>query len=74
MFSMSGFSIRVLQMWHDKQNPKALQVRSSPIMDFEGGVENNMDDWINILCWMAGEPVGDTKNGTEVVQAIEYDD
>ncbi|KAJ5688238.1 hypothetical protein N7536_010857 [Penicillium majusculum] len=56
VFSMSDF-----------QNPKALQVRSSPIMDFKDGVQNNLDDWVAILCWMAGKPVGDTKNGTEIV-------
>ncbi|KAJ5863265.1 hypothetical protein N7455_007333 [Penicillium solitum] len=54
-------------------NPKALQVRSSPIMDFKDGVQNNLDDWVAILCWMAGKPVGDTKNGTEIVQVIEQD-
>ncbi|KOS44031.1 hypothetical protein ACN38_g5108 [Penicillium nordicum] len=75
IISASDFQIRVLQMWHDKQNPRALQVRSSPIMDFkDGGLENNLDNWVSILCWVAGTPVGDTKNGTEVVPAIEYFD
>ncbi|CRL19819.1 unnamed protein product [Penicillium camemberti] len=73
VFSMSDFQVRILQIWHDKQNPKALQVRSSPIMDFKDGVQNNLDDWVTILCWMAGKPVGDTKNGTEIVQVIEQD-
>lgn len=73
MFSMSNFTVRILQIWHDKQNPKALQVRSSRIMDFKDGIQNNLDDWITILCWMTGEPVGDTKNGTEVVKVIEHE-
>ncbi|KGO68013.1 hypothetical protein PITC_053010 [Penicillium italicum] len=73
VFSMSDFQVRILQIWHDKKNPKALQVRVSPIMDFKDGVQNNLDDWVTILCWMAGEPVGDTKNGTEIVQVIEQD-
>ncbi|CAI7669572.1 unnamed protein product [Penicillium discolor] len=73
VFSMSDFQVRILQIWHDKQNPKALQVRSSPIMDFKDGVQNNLDDWVTILCWMVGKPVGDTKNGTEIVQVIEQD-
>ncbi|KAJ5859761.1 hypothetical protein N7534_005038 [Penicillium rubens] len=74
MFSMSNFTVRILQIWHDKQNPKALQVRSSRIMDFKGGIQNNLDDWITILCWMTGEPVGDTKNGTEVAKVIEREE
>ncbi|KAJ9486608.1 hypothetical protein VN97_g6722 [Penicillium thymicola] len=75
IISASDFQVRVLQMWHDKHNPKALQVRSSPIMDFEDGdLENNLDNWVSILCWVAGSPIGDTKNGTEVVPVIEYYD
>ncbi|OQE12895.1 hypothetical protein PENFLA_c060G09451 [Penicillium flavigenum] len=74
MFSMSNFTARILQIWHDKQNPKALQVRSSRIMDFKDGIQNNLDDWITILCRMTGEPVGDTKYGTEVVKVIEHDE
>ncbi|KAJ5186523.1 P-loop containing nucleoside triphosphate hydrolase protein [Penicillium cf. viridicatum] len=65
--------LRILQMWHDKQNPKALQVRSSPIMDFKDGLENNLDNWVTMLCWVAGKPVGDTKSRTEVVPVIEHD-
>ncbi|CAI7605269.1 unnamed protein product [Penicillium palitans] len=71
--SASDFQVRILQMWHDKHNPKALQVRSSPIMDFKDGLESNLDNWVTILCWVAGKPVGDTKNGTEVVPVIEHD-
>jgi hypothetical protein len=41
-------------------------------MDFKDGIQNNLDDWITILCWMTGEPVGDTKSGTEVVKVIEH--
>ncbi|KAJ5459044.1 hypothetical protein N7530_010988, partial [Penicillium desertorum] len=74
MFSMSNFTVRILQIWHDKQNPKALQVRSSRIMDFKDGMQNNLDDWITILCWMTGEPVGDTKSGTQVVKVIEHEE
>ncbi|KAJ6190207.1 hypothetical protein N7519_000228 [Penicillium mononematosum] len=74
MFSVSDFTVRILQIWHDKQNPKALQIRSSRIMDFKDGVQNNLDDWVTILCWMTGEPVGDTKNGTEVVKVIEQEE
>ncbi|KAJ5951342.1 uncharacterized protein N7479_009755 [Penicillium vulpinum] len=73
IISASGFQARILQIWHDKQNPEALQVRSSPIMDFNGGVQNNLDDWVTLLCWIAGDPVGDTKNGTEVVRVVERD-
>jgi hypothetical protein len=43
-------------------------------MDFKGGIQNNLDDWITILCWMTGEPVGDTKNGTEVAKVIEREE
>lgn len=41
--------------------------------DFKDGVQNDLDHWVIILCWMAGKPVGDTKIGTEVVQVIEQD-
>ena len=36
-------------------------------MNFKDGVQNNLDNWVTILCWIVGEPVGDTRNGTEVV-------
>ncbi|CAI7583448.1 unnamed protein product [Penicillium glandicola] len=71
--SASDFQVRILQIWHDKQNPRALQVRSSRIMDFKDGVQSNLDDWVTILCWMAGEPIGDTKSGTEVIPVVEDD-
>ncbi|CDM30124.1 hypothetical protein DTO012A8_10022 [Penicillium roqueforti] len=73
VFSVSDFQVRILQIWHDKQNPKALQIRSSRIMDFKDGIQNNLDDWVTILCWIAGESVGDTRNGFEVVQPFGND-
>ncbi|KAJ5579853.1 uncharacterized protein N7459_005838 [Penicillium hispanicum] len=60
IFSASDRQIRVLQIWHDKQNPKALQVRRTPIMEFPDGMRENWRDWISILCWIAGKPVGET--------------
>ncbi|KAJ5589398.1 hypothetical protein N7537_012076, partial [Penicillium hordei] len=67
VFTMSDVQVCILQFWHGKQ------LRSSPIMDFKDGVQNNLDDWVTILCWMAGKPVGNTKNRTEIVQFIEQD-
>lgn len=67
IFSGSGRQMRILQCWHDKENPMNLQVRRSPIMDFQQGMEANWKDWIMILCWITGEAVGDTMNGSETV-------
>lgn len=63
IFSASDRQIRVLQIWHDKQNPKAVQVRRTPIIEFPGGMRENWKDWISILCWIAGKPVGETVGG-----------
>ncbi|OQE37727.1 hypothetical protein PENCOP_c009G08080 [Penicillium coprophilum] len=71
VFSVSDFEVRIHQIWHDKQDPEALQICSSPIMGFKGGLQNNLDDWITILCWIAGEPVGDPKTG-KVVSESEH--
>ena len=63
IFSASDRQIRILQIWHDKQNPKALQVRRTAIMEFPDGMRENWKDWISILCWSAGKPVGETVEG-----------
>lgn len=62
--SASDRQIRVLQIWHNKQNPKTLQVRRTPITEFWGGMRGNWRDWITLLCWMAGKPVGEKKDTT----------
>ncbi|KAJ5185906.1 hypothetical protein N7472_010746, partial [Penicillium cf. griseofulvum] len=43
-------TVRNLPIWHDKQNPEALQVRSSQIVNFTDGIQNNLDDWVTIMC------------------------
>ncbi|KAJ5183998.1 hypothetical protein N7492_001614 [Penicillium capsulatum] len=65
IFSASDRQLRIIQSWHDKQDPKVLHIRRSPILDFRDGSRGNWKDWIAALCWVAGKPVGDTKNGNE---------
>ncbi|KAJ5104486.1 hypothetical protein NUU61_001833 [Penicillium alfredii] len=69
IFSASDRQMRVLQCWHDKQNPKTRHVRRSPIMEFRHGMRANWRDWVTVLCWIAGRLVGDTdtENGSEAV-------
>lgn len=64
IFSASERQLRVLQTWHDRENPKALQVRKTRIMEFSDGMRENWEEWISILCWIAGRPVGETMAGT----------
>jgi hypothetical protein len=55
IFSASDRQIRVVQAYHDRQEPRALRVRRSRIMEFWNGAKGNWDDWITILCWMMGD-------------------
>jgi hypothetical protein len=75
LFSAWGRKLRILQVWHDKKEPRALHVRRSPIMDFEEGEEAKRADWITVLCWMMGQPVGEMveDQAGETAQPVDDD-
>ncbi|KAH6839533.1 hypothetical protein B0I37DRAFT_358117 [Chaetomium sp. MPI-CAGE-AT-0009] len=55
IFSASFRHLRVIQVWHDREDPTALHVRRSPILDFIQGEKAKREDWITLLCWMMGD-------------------
>ena len=55
IFSASFRNLRVIQVWHDREDPSALHVRCSPIMDFMQGEKAKREDWFTLLCWMMGD-------------------
>lgn len=60
IFSACDARIRVVQIWHDRQQPRALHIRQSRIMEFWKGPSENWQDWVTVLRWMMGSPVGQT--------------
>lgn len=66
IFSVSNRDLRILQCWHDKDNPRNLQIRKSPIMNFKEGMKKNWKDWVTVICWIAAKPLGDTMNESEI--------
>lgn len=63
ILSASCRQLRILQVWHDKENPLAIHVRRSPIVDFSEGAEANRKDWVTFVCWLMGKPVGEALSG-----------
>ncbi len=76
IFSASFRSLRVIQVWHDREDPNVLHVRRSPIMDFMQGEKAKWEDWITLLCWMMGDQLDphdeqpDQPNDIEPVEGI----
>jgi hypothetical protein len=70
IFSVSFRSLRVLQVWHDWEDPNLTHVRRSPIMDFMQGEKANLEAWITLLCWMMGDQLDDTL-GAQVNKSVE---
>lgn len=78
--SASFRDIRVVQVWHGRENPNSLHVRRSPIMNFIQGAKANEDDWITFLCWFMGDqlehtmPNHDSKSGkSEAGKVTQYE-
>ncbi|KAG7291140.1 hypothetical protein NEMBOFW57_001151 [Staphylotrichum longicolle] len=65
IFSAACRQLRIVQVWHDKDKPLAINVRRSRIVDFAEGWEANRKDWIDILCWLVGKPVGEMAKSHE---------
>lgn len=63
IFSAACRQLRIVQVWHDMEKPLAINVRRSRIIDFTEGWEANRKDWIDILCWLVGKPVGEMVEG-----------
>ncbi|SPQ23003.1 3e390b3b-aa50-429f-9cfd-881758ab1caf [Thermothielavioides terrestris] len=57
IFSACCRQLRLLQVWHDKEQPLAVHVRQSRIFDFTEGYEANYKDWITFVCWLMGSPI-----------------
>ncbi|KAK4032037.1 hypothetical protein C8A01DRAFT_41531 [Parachaetomium inaequale] len=70
IFSASFRSLRVLQVWHDREDPNSLHVRRSPIKDFMQGENANLEAWITLLCWVMGDQLDDTRGG-QVSKTVE---
>ena len=62
IFSASFRDVRVIQVWHDREEPSVLHVRRSPIMNFMEGEKAKRDDWVTLLCWMMGDQLDPMSN------------
>ncbi|KAH6838510.1 hypothetical protein B0I37DRAFT_240005 [Chaetomium sp. MPI-CAGE-AT-0009] len=60
IFSASFRDFRIVQVWHDREDPNSLHVRRSPTVDFVQGEETKRDDWIAFCCWFMGEQLDNT--------------
>jgi hypothetical protein len=76
IFSASFRDIRVVQVWHDREDPDSLHVRRSPIMSFLQGAKANQNDWMTLLCWFMGDqlentmPHRDSKSGKSELSEV----
>ena len=61
MFSASGSKVRVVQGIVDFDKGTT-EVRVSEILNFEEtNISGNWQQWLTLLGWVVGKPVGDTK-------------
>ncbi|KAI1464448.1 uncharacterized protein F4812DRAFT_212253 [Daldinia caldariorum] len=51
-------SVRIVQGFID--DCRILKVQLTPVIDFSGGERSRWEQFIQMLCWVVGEPVGNT--------------
>ncbi|KAM4054988.1 hypothetical protein HRG_005802 [Hirsutella rhossiliensis] len=57
--SASNRSVRIVQGFADIET-RAVEIRKSPIVHFDQGVWANWDQWVIVLGWLMGNPIGNT--------------
>lgn len=60
IFSASFRDMRIVQVWHDRDDPNTLHVRRSPIVDFTEGEEYKWVEWVAFCHWFMGDQLEDT--------------